>query len=115
MSREKQIEEITRVICKSNRDGICGYDRKPCNFDCGNYQLSTELYNAGYRKASDVAEEIFAEVDSLLEGEEKRYDNLSDEADDPRFSNEYWEASLTISSIRTMVTELKKKYTEEEK
>jgi hypothetical protein len=89
-----------------------------CEFEPKNHCQSDLLATAlvedyGYRERSDVARKIFEEIDSLLEGEEKRYENLSDEADDPRFSNEYWEASLTISSIRTILAKLKKKYESE--
>lgn len=58
MDEKKHIEELTRVICQSNRDDICGYDRKPCHFECGSYQLATKVYNAGYCKASEIFEEI---------------------------------------------------------
>lgn len=51
MSREKQIEEMAKVICE-NIDRIDG--------------LAEALYNAGYRKASEVAREIFEEIDNIL-------------------------------------------------
>ena len=66
MSRDKQIEEMAKIICRSNRDGICGYDGHHCDFNCGNYQLATIFYNAGYRKSTDVAEEIFAEIEKTF-------------------------------------------------
>lgn len=50
----KQIEEMTKVIESIScwQDGMFGY-----------YKSKAEaLYNAGYRKASDVAREIFAEI-----------------------------------------------------
>lgn len=68
MNRDKQIEKLTRVICQSNRDGICGYDGKPCNFECGSYQLATKVYTAGYRKASEVAREISGMLREDLRG-----------------------------------------------
>lgn len=115
MSRDKQTEimELARELCgEGEQHEDCFHC--PTLRCCGVQKFARELYNKGWRKSADVAEEIFEEIDSLLEGEEKRYENLSDEADDPRFTNEYWEASLTISSIRTILAELKKKYTESE-
>jgi hypothetical protein len=53
MSREKQIEEMaTKMMIEVNRVG------NEISFK----NLATALYNAGYRKASDLAEEIFAEI-----------------------------------------------------
>ena len=52
--------------CRSNK-GICGMDCKPCDLDCGSYHEAKALYNAGYRKASEVAEEIFAEIEKVAE------------------------------------------------
>ena len=59
----KQIEEMAKVI-RSSMDNLgCG------NFNFTGDEISTmfakALYNAGYRKQSEVAEEIFAEIESL--------------------------------------------------
>ena len=52
MSRDKQteIEKITDVLDK------CTYDNKLTD------EMALMLYNAGYRKSTDLAEEIFAEI-----------------------------------------------------
>jgi hypothetical protein len=61
--RDKQIEEMAKDFCALNM---------PCeechlyNNRCRAKKYATRAYNAGYRKASDVAEEIFAEIDKLL-------------------------------------------------
>ena len=64
MDKEKQIEEMAKTLCSDY--GECKYcickkvesETNVCTVesDC------EELYNAGYRKASEVAEEIFAEI-----------------------------------------------------
>jgi hypothetical protein len=56
MSRDKQteIEKITDVLDK------CTYDNKLKD------EMALMLYNAGYRKASDLAEEIFAEIEDVI-------------------------------------------------
>ena len=61
-NEEKQIEEmanITRVWCEI--DNSCG----SCHWETCNECLAECLYKAGYRKASDVAREIFAEIERI--------------------------------------------------
>lgn len=60
MTNEKQIEEMAKDLAKHSffYNGGCMM----------NYSLTAKLlYNAGYRKASDVAREIFAEIDKILD------------------------------------------------
>ena len=99
MSRDKQIEEMAKVIHDSD---LKGNDTFPmCLSDCLHKHGGTRtneavaLYNAGYRKSTDLAEEIFAEI------EEKG------KVDEPIV--EYY--ILSYSEL----AELKKKYTEEGK
>lgn len=85
MSRDKQIEEMANEIMKvvmRNRNMR---------------QVAETLYNAGYRKASD----IFEEIESILS---------SDEIDEGLKYDEYWGASVAISRIDNKLAELKKKY-----
>ena len=53
MSREKQIEEMTRIICNCYENGICWLDGKPCDYECGSERNAYDLYYAGYRKQSE--------------------------------------------------------------
>ena len=67
MSRDKQIEEMASVICKaSSNRGEC----QKCGFfkykSCFKFEDANNLYNAGYRKASDVAEQIFVKIAKLI-------------------------------------------------
>ena len=60
MNREKQIEEMTKglcdIDCKGMKCGVC--DSYGCE-----YRMQAEaLYNAGYRKASEVAMEILSDL-----------------------------------------------------
>ena len=65
MNRDKQIEEMARVWCpfphRHDCDGCC----KGC------YEISKSemLYNAGYRKASEVIEEVFLALDKRTKDE----------------------------------------------
>ena len=90
----KQIEEMAKVI-KSSMDNLgCG------NFNFTGDEISTmfakALYNAGYRKESEVAREIFGEIDRFI------HKVLNDE-------------HYIMGDMCWDVAELKKKYTEGEK
>lgn len=63
--RDKQIEEMAIVLS----DGGCRKCDCDANgrFNCKLLYDAELLYNAGYRKASDVAREIFEEVMQALE------------------------------------------------
>lgn len=84
MSRDKQIEEMAKALngCTANCTDDCG---------CSEMEHAEVLYNAGYRKSTDVAEEIFAEIDKLLAVDRNG------------------EANLDVRALQR----LKKKYTEE--
>lgn len=73
MNKQKQIEEITRVLEESY--GKC------VNFsDCTNRKCSQcyaeDLYNAGYRKADEVRKETAKEICDWLEYRFKLYDYI---------------------------------------
>lgn len=101
MDREKQIEEIAREMCHLSREcktcQICNErynggddDDELCYFQC----VAKEIINHSYRKQSDVAKEIFEELEKLT------YRLLND-------------ADYTMGDIVYDITELKNKYTGE--
>ena len=55
MSRDKQIEEMTEAILYQGDN----YDTC-CKDDCET--IASLIYTAGYRKSTELAEEIFAEI-----------------------------------------------------
>ena len=66
MNAEKQIEEMAKVICDCCRtDGDCSNVAKSiiCN---AAYQEAEALKTAGYRRASEVASEIFEVIEKYL-------------------------------------------------
>lgn len=74
MSRDKQIEEMAKALTTYEKK-LC--DRLPkdkclltsavhAQVSCDYCKIAEFLVNAGYRKASDVAEKIFAEVETSL-------------------------------------------------
>ena len=102
MSRDKQIEEMASII-----NLPCSGHCEECpSLDCGCLEKlrAVSLYNAGYRKASDLAEEIFAEIEEELDhwGALVEQDN-----------SDYGElVELVLEDIICVIAELKKKYTE---
>lgn len=103
MSREKQIEEMTRIVCIQMRDypkltcKKCKADNRSTNAYCRIQFEMERLYNAGYRKSTDVAREMI--------------ENLA---------NDLWEGELDTLNIsvgkrfynkQEFIAELKKKYT----
>ena len=69
MDEEKQIEEMAKAIVDREKYNVCGYttckmcDIGKCDLHCSKYSdISYDceaLYEAGYRKQSDTAKEIF--------------------------------------------------------
>ena len=107
MSRDKQTEIANdlNMHCVSLSEQFCG--EMSCNACISNW-----LYNAGYRKSSEVAEEIFAEI-------EKRIASLEYQANTQRKTISVEELKAQVNWILHEVVpqtlaELKKKYTKEE-
>ena len=72
MNRDKQIEEIAKEICKCcNSDAPCINVKKSIICDDA-YKEATALYNAGYRKASEVARQVIADMREMIKG----YENI---------------------------------------
>ena len=66
----KQIEEMAKIIHEAKMNDIIAKVTGDIEdlIDCPpmNVSVAEALYNAGYRKASDVAREIFAELETVL-------------------------------------------------
>ena len=128
MTKDKQIEEMAKVMneCCNRYDEQGNHLGNKC-FECEcwcdtnhiccsyNRKEAEALYNAGYRKASEVAEEIFEEIDDLLYKDERDYDDLMESETVSEIYQEYLACSNYIYGTRKAIAKLKKKYTEEEK
>jgi hypothetical protein len=54
MSKEKQIEEMAKAMCRNGMsNGNCAMDDDPCALECVYGCCAESLYNAGYRKQSE--------------------------------------------------------------
>ena len=71
--REKQIEEIARIICRDYNGGICATDGFVCNYNCEWTQIAKHLYNAGYRKQSE-----WISVEERLPSEDEQRDEYGE-------------------------------------
>lgn len=90
--REKQIEAIAKVIC-----GGCPDNKECMHCLCADWYRAEALYNAGYRKQSEVAREIFAEIEDSM--------SCFEDDDDGYL--------LKKGEFKFFMRELKKEYTEE--
>lgn len=104
-SKEKQIEEMARDLCNIDCKGM------KCNvcdaYGC-EYRMQAEaLYNAGYRKSTEVAEEIFGEIFALCDNAEEKLDILFTKVNDYRKGYEN-----SVKHFKDNMSRLKKKYTE---
>lgn len=60
MDKEKQIEEMAKVIIKAGES----YYKMPVDIECANREAG-ELYEAGYRKQSDTVREFVEKVKDI--------------------------------------------------
>lgn len=113
-NKEKEIEEMSREIC-SEYDCVipcqsCGYYGYA---NCRDVQSAEKLYNAGYRKASDVFEEIEREIKlALVSNHKAKRDHL--EKHYYCLHSEFLSAVQgkidALRGIEAFIAELKKKY-----
>lgn len=103
-NKEKQIEEMAKVMC-----GGCPDNKECMHCLCADWYKAESIYNAGYRKASDVARDlrqyIILNEDITLKCKQENGEK----------NEEYWKGKLSaFKQIRAYIdAELKKKYTEE--
>lgn len=111
MSREKQIEEMGKILCgmKNGCDG-CMWDKEHCN----ERNYAEEIYNEGYRKAYDVAEKIFVEIEEQLRRLADQTKMLRDKeinlVEKTKLNGEWIGVLLALRAI----SKLKNKHTERE-
>jgi hypothetical protein len=68
MSKEKQIDEMVKAVCENYGScSKCSISNGDYDKTCSFYEDCQALYTAGYRLASDVAREIFEEIETSLQ------------------------------------------------
>lgn len=85
MNKEQIINEMAEIICDHYQNGKCDTDGFICNHNCEYKGRATNLYNAGYRKESEVeywtAFEIFEKIEGVI-AEYERLKQLGFKHDD---------------------------------
>ena len=67
MSRDKQIEEMAKILCTDYDMGKCMVDGFDClEGHCSKRERIEALYNAGYRKSSEVALEAIEDFQRTI-------------------------------------------------
>jgi hypothetical protein len=72
MNRDKQIEEMARELIdiQHNFDEYCAKPCRECGLggvvNCESHYKAEKLYVAGYRKSTELAEEIFEEIEKVV-------------------------------------------------
>lgn len=70
LDKEKQLAEMSVKCCTRNPQARTVEECFACEFKngmCNTYRLAETLYNEGYRKASDVANEFFEVLKNTLD------------------------------------------------
>ena len=116
MDKEKQIEAMAQCLCEWNRGTLCILDDKDCDLQCTYGKLANKLIAKGYRKSTDVAEEIFAEIEKNIDVELSIIQKIIN-AKGGRANGKTVLLAKTEMFIeaKKFIAELKKKYTEEGK
>ena len=107
MNKKKQIEEMAKdIACLTAWD-----DDEILTIDC--LETAKRLYRKGYRKTSDVAREIFEEIEKIRLREIKRCETMR-EKEYTNCQRNYWEGGEhSLRQLTYWFAELKKKYTED--
>ena len=113
MSREKQIDEMRNDVEHIHR---CFLEDDYDHFD---EYIAVRLFEKGYRKASEVAEEIFEEIEENLNNLVAYYKEKRKYVTETEYSESeqrYYDIKIKTFEERLLkMSKLKKKYTEEVK
>ena len=78
MSREKQIEEMARTMCRNYQpNGNCFAGDELCGLECVYGYCAERIYCAGYRRQSEDTVEVIRCKDCMYL-EERHYEELGD-------------------------------------
>jgi hypothetical protein len=66
--KDNQIEELARSFCGLSAKLKCS----ECSYECFQKEYARKAIEAGYLKASDVASEIFAEIEAVIRRHDER-------------------------------------------
>lgn len=105
MNRDKQIEEMAKNVCHLDR--TC--NECMTSFECKAMMYAKRFYTAGYRKSTEVAREIFEEIERAF----FTYYNERVTYSSPTLPYHFREAvGFSLNEMFMKIAELKKKYTD---
>ena len=115
MNRDKQIEEMARI--PESEMGMSGYSKFSWKlWEAGLCTMAEAekadqiMRNMGYRKADEVAREIFEEIDRMLEEEYVHIEKCKEKARDDDVFCELDGELCGLDMAQSLIAELKKKY-----
>ena len=100
MSIDKHIEEMAKTVCHLDR--TC--DQCMTSFECKAITYAKRFYNAGYRKASEVAGKIIKDLVNFLDDNEKQM-----------LVNGHSVWFVNADDLTEFIEEIKEEHTESEK
>ena len=110
MSREKQIKEMAKILCTDYDMGKCMVDSFDClEGHCSKRERIEALYNAGYRKSSEVAEEV---INNALSKIQIMISAIKAQEESGIITEFNGGAKTALELVIKDIAELKKKYTE---
>ena len=115
----KQIDEMCEVLrqnyesCKTCRWYEAGLCLDNCELSEDNQIVCEALFNAGYRKATDVAEEIFEVIEDKLTDKIQYWMEKAEGIKGQYEAGYLYERISTIEDLLNLLGEIKDKYTEE--
>lgn len=98
--KEKLIEEMLEDICPNSLTSKCSL----CwaHYECVYKQLARALVEKGYRKQTEVAREIFAEIEQVIQEKLKTLSLFKEDGDDFYMGETH--------ALEKLLAELKNKY-----
>lgn len=89
MTEQEQIEEMAKVICENYGTNYC---KEFCGIaTCSDPVVAQDIYNQGYRKASDVIDEFVKRLEKYIESRNDLWDE-----DRPEFDEEFVKFGIQI-------------------
>lgn len=103
--RGKKIEEIAKVMC-----GGCPDNTECMHCLCADWYKAESIYNADYRKQSEVVKRIFEEIDKIISKEMHRCKTMRAKSEDFK-ELKFWEGGkYSLQQISYWYAELRKKH-----
>ena len=115
MSKDKQIDEIAKLTCTYPQCIHYNIIGECASTECQTVYIAENLYDKGYRKASEIFEEIDTVFDEMIDEATGQLSSARLECDLKAVRIMEYGIDVLRLAYRTLEKSLKKKYTEEGK